>query len=443
MRPALPHMAPDERGFILVGVVTFMLALTILGLSLFALSSYEGQFFTASAAREQSLQNSESGMELVKVLLAARDSKLEDAHRAEGQMGVTSAMAYQWRSDVPTDTTSVGPVNWDTTMVQDPSHVGVVIVVEAKSGGVDRTLQARFVPGVIENPYQRLLAAGQGVTVSTTSASVLRLSGRVWQPVASDADTAWTDNVDWRTGRPVERGMPPAPLADAFVDWHLPAKDPSSAPSTDLSDHNDYEIDFVGSSTGPTFFQSPRSPTDAGEPGDQPEFGAYSFYIGDKLDIHVQGVVVWVVQQGACFKNRVRVRAMDASIPSALVIVAKANGRDPQDQNRGLWFEGGLDVNTTNGDVPVYLVSQGDVSIVHINNADRSNGPGTVSIVAGGHIEIGGMAPGETFDLGYDPASMDALADQLIAQGALPPVVGGTGANFVALKKSWLETTPR
>jgi len=40
MRPPLPHPAPDERGFILVGVVTFMLALTILGLSLFALSSY-------------------------------------------------------------------------------------------------------------------------------------------------------------------------------------------------------------------------------------------------------------------------------------------------------------------------------------------------------------------------------------------------------------------
>ena len=57
-----PAEAPAEaRGFMLVGVVMFMLALTILGMSLFALSSYEAQFYTASASREQSMQNAESG----------------------------------------------------------------------------------------------------------------------------------------------------------------------------------------------------------------------------------------------------------------------------------------------------------------------------------------------------------------------------------------------
>jgi len=35
-----PALERQERGFMLVGVVMFMLALTILGMSLFALSSY-------------------------------------------------------------------------------------------------------------------------------------------------------------------------------------------------------------------------------------------------------------------------------------------------------------------------------------------------------------------------------------------------------------------
>jgi hypothetical protein len=43
----------DDRGFVIVGVVMFVLALTILGLSLFSLSSYESQFLNRSLAREQ------------------------------------------------------------------------------------------------------------------------------------------------------------------------------------------------------------------------------------------------------------------------------------------------------------------------------------------------------------------------------------------------------
>ena len=440
MRPTLPHPAPDERGFILVGVVMFMLALTILGLSLFALSSYEGQFFAASAAREQSLQDSESGMELIKVLLAAKGSKLEDANRAVGQMGVTSAMAYQWRSDVPTDTTSVGPVNWDTTMVQDPSHVGVVIVVTAKSGGVERTLQARFVPGVTENPYQHLLAAGTGVSVNTNnspSPSVLEITGRVWQPVASAADTAWTDHVDWTSGLPIERGKPPAPLVHDFVQQHWPA---AEDPNGDFDhDDNGYNLQLSGVKDVPTFFRSPTSPIKAGE-GDDYQHTAYSFYVGDELDITVKGIAVWVIPKGACFKKRVTVDA-DAS-PSTLVIVAEPSMDDPADGNRGLWFDGGLRIKDG---VSVYLVSQGDISVLHDDHDSqgRSNTASTISIVAGGRIEIGGPESSDAFTLGYDPSLMDLVSDQLLAQGALPPVIGGTGANFAVVRQTWLETTPR
>jgi len=423
MRSAALHPAPDERGFILVGVVTFMLALTILGLSLFALSSYEAQFFVASATREQSLQNSESGMEVVKALLAAPGARLENAHRAEGQMGITHAFAYQKRSPLDTDTTSTGPINWDSTMV---------IVVAARSGGVERTLQARFIPGVVENPYQRLLAAGQGIAVNTqrsTDPSTMRLSGRVWQPVTADADTAWTDYVNWNTGRPIERGTPPAPRTDVFVADYLPgAVDPD-----DQLDEN-HKIRFIASAT-PTFFKSPSSPSSGDAAREY-----YTFYSDADLDLDVKGVAVWVIPEGVCFKNEVKVHAVNGT-PSTLVIVAEPNGRDPAHPNRGIWFKGGLDVSTDD-DVKVYLVSRGDISIVHKNDEDHEHDAHKISIVAGGVIEIGGTESGDSFDLRYDPSSMDALADDLLSRGALPQVAGGSGANFVMALQSWLETTP-
>ena len=426
MRSNPLHPAPDERGFILVGVVTFMLALTILGLSLFALSSYEAQFFVASASREQSLQYSESGMELVKALLAEAGSKgLEDAHLAEGQMGVTSAMAYQWRSASNDDTTSHGPVDWDSTMV---------IVVSARSGGVERTLQARFIPGVVENPYQRLLTAGQGVSVDTKNSIEPDLFGRVWQPVASDADTAWTSDVDWHIGRPVERGTPPTPMANAFVESQLAS--PPHLPGKDYSNSNDYVIEFYPDTSG-RFFRSPPSPSTSDEDADR-----YSFYADDDLDIKVQDVAVWVVGradpggvQGAYFKKHVRVRPKTSGGTGTLVIVAKAGYA-----NRGIWFKGGLEVDDG---VQVYLVSEGDVAIVHDNDNDENTDAGMISIVAGGHIVIGGPDSGYRFNLKYDPSSMDALAEQLVADGSLPQVAGGTGANFITIRQSWVETTPR
>jgi hypothetical protein len=83
------------------------------------------------------------------------------------------------------------------------------------------------------------------------------------------------------------------------------------------------------------------------------------------------------------------------------------------------------------------------VAIVHDNDNDEKTDAGMISIVAGGHIVIGGPDSGYRFTLKYDPSSMDALADQLLAEGALPQVAGGTGANFISIRQSWVETTPR
>src|SRR6185369_48564 len=244
----------------------------------------------------------------------------------------------------------------------------------------------------------------------------------------------------WNTGGPIERGTPPEPLADMFVAAHEPgARDPDD---TDDFDHHDnyYSLKLAGSEAFPTFFRSPRQPTKEDEDSDKNEYGKYAFYVGADLHVSVRGVVVWVVSQGVCFKHQVVVNAADDNVPSTLILVATKNERDSRDPDRGIWLKGGLEINDG---VHVYLVSPGDISVVHHYDEGKSHDARTVSIVAGGRIEIGGPDSGETFRLGYDPSSMDALADQLLAMSALPQVAGGAGTSFAVARQTWVETTPR
>jgi hypothetical protein len=423
--------ARAERGFILVGVVMFMLALTILGLSLFALSSYEAQFFTTSMSREQSLQRAESGMELAKALLAhgSPPQRLEDVRRAIGQFGVTNAMAYQWRSNQDDDTTSQGPVNWDST---------VVLVVSARSGGVERTLQARYVPTPGENPYRRLVASGLGMQVSTensSSPSVLELRGGVWHPVASSGDTSWTASLTWPQGRPVKPDTPPLPRANAFVDAWL-ADAGTAAPPYDYSDSDNPHIYLRNFGPAPVqVFRNPPSTTTL----NYSDLTEYSFFAHSDLRIHIRGTVVWVVPRGASFRDRVYV-IPDAGVPSTLVIVAKRNGMEPGSEARAIWFKGGL--TSTDPDARVYLVSEDEIALTHRQNEFSDQEVRRLCIVAGGRVELGGPEWGHRFRLTYDANDMDVLADQLLLVGALPPLTSSTAPTFQIARSSWVETTP-
>ena len=439
--PRQPHV--DERGFILVGVVTFMLALTILGLSLFALSSYEAQFFGASATREQALQNCESGMGLVQQLLESHFPRnLENARLAVGQFGITSAIAYQARNNDELDTLSTGPVDWDQP---------VFIVVSAKSGGAERSLEAKYTPVANANPYQRLLTAGAGITYREDNSSdkdTFRMSGRVWQYVQSDADTAWTRQVRWISGRPVDPSLPPVPLADAFVDEKLAG--PLLAPTNVQYDHDEedpsYTMTFSNPSPTPGFFHSPDLDPDDNTSPNETLFPFYSFYCSPKITLTVRGTAVWVLPEGLCLKKTLTVKAHESAVtPPVLVIVSKANHRHPGYENRGIWLQGALDLTANDAGIAprVYLVSQGDIGVTHDHSYKTPHEAETVSFVAGGSIELEGPIEDRVFQLGYGGSSMDALADELLGRGALPPVAGGGATAFAVIRGNWRETTPR
>jgi Tfp pilus assembly protein PilX len=429
MRATRYAPAAGERGFMLVGVVMFMLALTILGLSLFSLSSYEAQFFTSAVSRGQSLQDAEGGMELVKALLQMEPQRLENAQLAVGQRGITSAIAYQWRSTLSSDTTSQGPVNWDST---------IVMAVSARSGSAERSIQGRFIPSPGELPYTKLLAAGLGIRCNAdndTPEQGLELRGPVWQFVDESSDTAWTGDLYWPTGRPMITRSVPRPLGDAFVDSRLPAAHP---PTYWSGDEGPYQLTFRNDDDGsPRFFRSPPTP---GEARSDQESDWYSFFVDDDLTIRVRGIVVWVIPEGACFRRRVTVEPQNEGDAGALVIVAKANRRAPGHGDVGLWFQGGLSVSEP--DLRVFLVSQDDIAITRAFNRSESLDARRVCVVAGGHLEIGGPFPGYRQRFLHENAMVSA-AEALFAQGALPALSAGSVVQFAIARSTWSETTPR
>lgn len=416
-----PVLARDEQGFILVGVVMFTLALTILGLSLFSLSSYEAQFFDGSLTREQALQRSESGIEVVKALISASPGRLDAAQAAVGRYGITQAIAYQWRSSDPRDTTSSGFVNTDSS---------VVIVVRARERGATRTLQARFTPVPQRNPYRNLFTAAGGIVYNTTNGTspTVELQGSVWTRVTSAADTAWVPLVRWLSGRPLVSGLPPSPAANAFVDTRL-----ATARAPTAWDASNCNLTFRNTGSTPITFVSPPSPTNA---SNRAEYGQYTFFTDATTTISVRGTCVWVVPAGVCFRQRVVVQP-EPGQSGTLVIVAKPNGVAPGYTNRGIWFQSGLDL-TDPANTRLFLVSSGDIALTALRNL-ASKDMRAITALAGGSIELMGPNAGSTWKLTHD-ASMDAIADDLLARGALPATSGGSSVAFAYSGASWKET---
>jgi hypothetical protein len=71
MKPAAASWPTSERGFVLPGVVMFVIVLTILGLSLFTLSSYEAQFMNSTLDETQAFYLANGAMDRARYLLAS------------------------------------------------------------------------------------------------------------------------------------------------------------------------------------------------------------------------------------------------------------------------------------------------------------------------------------------------------------------------------------
>src|SRR5262249_35432151 len=136
------HTPRDERGFVLVGVVMFVLALTILGFSLFDLSGYEARFSQSNLDSEAAFFAACRGLDHAKFVLAKTDPL-----GAGGDMSLSPdphiVYARAWRTDTPDDT--IGSI------ANMPAGTPVQIRVLANVNGQLRFAQAQYIPFQAKN----------------------------------------------------------------------------------------------------------------------------------------------------------------------------------------------------------------------------------------------------------------------------------------------------
>ena len=98
--------AHAEAGFILPGVVMFVLVLTIIGLSLFSLSSYEAQFLHQTLRKTEAFYEASSAIDRARfVLMSTRN--LSSVSAMSGTGSIEYAVAVQGND-------STGTVDWNS-----------------------------------------------------------------------------------------------------------------------------------------------------------------------------------------------------------------------------------------------------------------------------------------------------------------------------------------
>jgi Tfp pilus assembly protein PilX len=436
----------SDSGFLLVGVVMFVLALTILGLSLYALSDYESDFQMQSRDANAAFYSAQGGLAMVQAVLAAPGSSLGTADTVvRFDNGITFAIAKQARLNG--DSTSTGPINWSTP---------VRITVTAESNHISRTLEAVYRPTSRENYYKRLF------TVSGTS-----VTQGSWGPTISTGIFVEVDNAPFDAGQP-NRRMQTIELGDtchvwqtsanatwaSVTDWASPG--PIRVSSVPVPDVQSYYANH------PTTGLVPESENESGSiqlkfnrhsPGTIGYYGSpgttntnYSYWASANLELQVQGYAVWELPHGLRSENEVTVKSMGAG-PAVLVIVGSPfAGRTGStiDPNTGLWFFGGLTVpiSMTNN-VTVILVSDGQVNIERSNNPTGMEQLSRLSVYANS-LYLMGPRIGSSTTLDHAKA-MDldgGVIDALESAGALPQPAGVAASRFALVRGSWRDLTP-
>src|SRR6476646_7178158 len=145
-RPLAPSRDPSRSsGFVLVGVVIFVLALTILGLSLFSLSTYEADFFGRSSDQAQAFYSALGGIEWAKFMLLQKGNLASVGIPSKVVPGTVPPMPDIVYVRVSRYPRQVPPANSDTTGGV-PWGQPVDIRVLAVHNGERSMIEQRFIP---------------------------------------------------------------------------------------------------------------------------------------------------------------------------------------------------------------------------------------------------------------------------------------------------------
>jgi len=349
-----PRRADSEAGFILPGVVMFVVVLTILGFSLFALSGYESQFMSRSLDQADAFYAANGAIDRARFLLTSQPYPALLSRVSAGNLGpdIPYARALQ---------------EADSQGIVLPNKV-VTIRVMAEKDSVRRMLEAKFVP--VPQPYDNLFnmtATDRGLYLSPQGAAYARrqvqLVGTVWQTyhglIPPNAHDYWDDifgATGMASGSAIDTQFVSVPVAQVQT-FLSPARLAAATPVNPDAQNRVYLQPGPGNIG---FYKTLKSS------------GDWSLDLqGQDPTIHVDGIAVWMFDSG--FRSQKTVHVIgDAN--DMLVLVAKETN-DPLvtygDTDQGFIFVRGF----ISANVPVIMVSDGYVAI------DSEPNGGTVSSV--------------------------------------------------------------
>ena len=372
--PRPPQSPSPEGGFVLVGIVMFTLALTILALSLLSLGSYEAQLAIRTQHEQAAFYAAVGGLERAKFALIRGDS-LASVKRYLPIQGVTYARAMQAAD-------STGKVKWNPDSL-------ITIRVLGIDGPARKLLEAKFrpIPGI--GLYKHLYTSSGGVTVKPApgTADTVRwsrtdLTGSVWQ---NSPDTTWSKRAKVGSHSVYRIGNVPQPSLDQFFTDHSTTAEPVIPGNS----HN-YQLD--ADKTAPNSWKYFKTPD-----GTFTQYGGSlnGYTLDDTTNkveggtpqIRVSGKSVWMFEHGVRFEEQLVVQATTSTDTPAVVIAAK---KSPD--GVGIWFRGAISDNGGGSYCAVVLVSDGKVIISHdTGSVDNSLLP--YLTVYASEIEVRGPLP--------------------------------------------------
>jgi hypothetical protein len=431
----------SDAGFVLIGVVIFVLALTILGLSLFSLSGYEAQFLGESRNKQQAFFDASGGIERAKFALISQ-ATLPSVKSNLPREGVVYARAMNTATG---DTTG----NVDFT-----SSTPIAIRVLANYQGERCMLQTQYVPKTAPDFYKRLATSFTHLQFNQAylgpipppppngNASRTHLFGEVWQNDAPPAGTAtWkkppVGDIPTYVQAPV---VIPQPNVTSVIDanWGAPGTQEVHA---NLLSNPPATINLTGPLNTISYYKT----TDL-VPFVPPIFA--TVYNTTTSEIHVQGYAVWMVHNGMRFDQTVKVTGNPSD---CLVILCESDGLfilGGGSYYNSIWFFAGLQSDK----VPVILVADGRVEIEQdILGISVPAAVSYLSIFAGDISVIGpydpsnpngnySMALQHTPGSAYDSSNPNALIEYLSSHGALPNA--NTRAQLTSVRGTWTELNP-
>ncbi len=433
-----------QSGFVLIGVVIFVLALTIIGISLYSLSGYEAGFLERSIADEQAFQYALGGIERAKFALTVAPFSLMSVKQILPIENVTAAVAIQAK---PGGLDSTGSVMWDPRY---PVTIRVTAQVPIADGFAQKRMEATFQPQTVRNFYSQVITERGGLTIGTIvngknhSNSVV-LNGFVWDGSGQDT-LLWMNplyNGVNSVYHPVILDTVPSPASTSFITAKWPVAQSNPAPFSNVpGPYSWYTLD-AGAGSQVAYFSSPSA---------TPPFSLYD-QTSVRPVVQVRGLAVWLFPNGVRFNYGLQVLGMGGSVnPDCLVIVADPNGADPGYEDVGVWFFGGL-----RAEIPVILVTKGRVIIEHVNNpegrfddpyaAPNAHSEAVDLSIFAGTASITGPLTGNPY-FPYMPltrqagGALDMALDQLIAQGALPNMTSASDRKLAFVAGSWRDSLP-